>query len=159
MHKTSQAMLIGFGLVLAATSLSAQDLVIYPSKGQSAEQQEKDKFECYGWAKKSSGFDPMAAPVASAPPPSGQKQDGGAVKGAVGGAALGAIIGDSTKSTKRGAGAGALIGANRQAKQNQSVDRNRKDWEQQQASEYSNARNGYNRAYSACMEGRGYTVK
>jgi len=159
MHKTRQAILIGFGLMLATTSLHAQELIFYPSKGQSAEQLEKDKFECYGWAKKSSGFDPMAAPVASAPPPSGQKQEGGAVKGAVGGAALGVIIGDNSKSTKRGAGAGALIGANRQAKQNQSVDKDRQNWEQQQASEYTKARNSYNRANSACMEGRGYTVK
>ena len=159
MMMTWQKGLLGLILTVSTTALCAQELIIYPKKGQSAQQQEKDKFECYGWAKKSSGFDPMAPPVSSSPPPSDQKQTGGTARGVVGGAALGAIIGDSSKSTKRGAGAGALIGANRQAKQNQNTDKNRQNWEQQQASQYSNARSGYNRAYSACMEGRDYTVK
>ena len=33
---------------------------IYPSKGQSQEQQERDKFECYNWARQQTGFDPTA---------------------------------------------------------------------------------------------------
>ncbi len=46
-----------------AGAASAQEPIIYPSKGQSAEQQEKDKFECYSWAKQQSGFDPMKQPT------------------------------------------------------------------------------------------------
>ena len=34
----------------------------YPAKDQSAEQLNKDKFECYGWASGQTGFDPAAAP-------------------------------------------------------------------------------------------------
>jgi len=34
-------------------------MVVYPAQGQSNEQMEKDKFECYGLAKNQSGFDPM----------------------------------------------------------------------------------------------------
>ena len=41
----------------------AQDPIIYPNQGQSPEQQEKDKFECYNWAKTNSGFDPMISTV------------------------------------------------------------------------------------------------
>ena len=33
------------------------------------------------------------------------------------------------------------------------------DWERREASNYANNRNNYNRAYAACLEGRGYTVK
>lgn len=33
-------------------------LVVYPKKGQSAEQEKQDKYECYLWAVKQTGFDP-----------------------------------------------------------------------------------------------------
>jgi hypothetical protein len=32
-------------------------------------------------------------------------------------------------------------------------------WANDQAANYANQRNSYNRAYGACLEGRGYTVK
>jgi hypothetical protein len=47
-----------FLLIFSGVSV-AQDMVVYPAQGQSNEQMEKDKFECYGWAKNQSGFDPM----------------------------------------------------------------------------------------------------
>ncbi len=47
------------GLCLSAP-LWADDLVSYAKGGQSAEQQDKDKFEFYSLAKNESGFDPMA---------------------------------------------------------------------------------------------------
>jgi hypothetical protein len=47
----------------------------------------------------------------------------------------------------------------RSSSQNRQVDQQRKQWEQQQANRYMQQRNTYNRAYSACMEGKGYTVK
>ena len=145
--------------VLAAGSALAQELYIYPAKGQSAEQQDKDKFECYNWAKKDTGFDPMALPTTSSAPPGGQKKSGGAVTGALGGAVLGGILGDSSKSAKRGAVAGGLIGGVRQSSQNTRTEQKRADWERQESANYANNRNNYNRAYSACLEGRGYTVK
>ena len=55
-----------FALAIPGKSVS-QDVFIYPNEGQSAEQQDKDKYECYNWAKTNSGFDPMAAPASSAP--------------------------------------------------------------------------------------------
>ena len=146
-------------LVLAPGVLQANELTIYPAKDQSAEQQEKDKFECYQWAKNDSGFDPMETPKASTPPPSGEKKKGGGAKGALGGAALGAIIGDSSKSAKRGTAAGGLVGGARQASSNKQVEQDRQQWEQQETANYSNNRNNYNRAYAACLEGRGYSVK
>jgi len=145
--------------VLVAGQAMAQELYIYPAKGQSAEQQDKDKFECYNWAKNDTGFDPMALPTTSSAPPSGQKKSGGAAKGALGGAVLGGILGDSGKSAKRGALAGGLIGGVRQSSQNTRTEQKRADWEQQESANYANNRNNYNRAYSACLEGRGYTVK
>jgi len=136
-----------------------EELYIYPAQDQSAEQMDKDKHECYSWAKKDSGFDPMAVPTTSTAPPSDQKKSAGVVKGGLAGAATGAIIGDNRKATRRGAAAGGLIGGVRQSSHNTKVDQSQQQWEQQEASRYANERNNYNRAYSACLEGRGYTVK
>jgi len=86
-----------------STSLWADELTIYPKEGQNAEQQEKDKFECYNWAKDDSGFDPMAPPTATEAPPQQQAQKGGVGRGAVRGAALGAIIDDSSEGARTGA--------------------------------------------------------
>ena len=51
-------------LFLAAGNAAAEEMFIYPNEGQSQDQMEKDKFDFYGWAKSSTGFDPMAPPTA-----------------------------------------------------------------------------------------------
>lgn len=135
------------------------DLYVYPQKEQSAEQTDKDKHECYGWAKENTGFDPMAAPKASTPAPKVEEKRGGALKGAAAGAVAGKVLGSSSKTTKRSAAAGTVVGGGRQAKQNNQQQQAKKDWEQKEASNYAAKRNEYNRAYGACLEGRGYSVK
>lgn len=150
---------VAVALLGGATSSMANDLMIFPANGQSPEQTEQDKYSCYGWAKGQTGFDPMAVPTASTAPPSQQKKSGGAAKGALGGAALGLILGDSGKSAVRGAAAGGLIGGVRQGSANSATEQKTKEWEQQETNKYINARNQYNRAYGACLEGKGYTVK
>jgi len=147
----------------------SQELVIYPAEGQSQDQMEKDKFECYSWAKEQTGFDPMQTPTATAPPPPKQAQQstaGGAVRGGVGGALLGAGVGaiaGGSKGARKGAAiggvSGGVLGGARSHNQQQQDQRARAQWEKEQAQQYASKRNGYNRAYSACMEGRGYTVK
>ena len=155
-------------LAFTAGSVIAQELIIYPAKGQSQDQMEKDKFECYTWAKQQSGFDPMAMPTASSPPPSQEKKSvgGSALKGGVVGGAGGAIIGGiagGRKGARKGAAIGGLsggtIGGVRSSRQNRQAEQKRQQWEQQQANQYMQQRNAYNRAHAACLEGRGYTVK
>lgn len=153
-----QTVLAGMVLAVTTTQLYAQEVFIYPTKGQSNEQQEKDKFECYGWAKNNSGFDPMAPPTTQTAPPSGQKKSGGAVRGGLGGAALGAVFGNSDDA-KKGAAVGALLGGVRQSRSNRATEQKQQEWARRESSQYSNARAAYNRAYAACLEGRGYTVK
>ncbi len=158
-------------LIFAAFLVShvqAQEIIVYPAKGQSSEQVEKDKFECYSWAKTQTGFDPMQVPTASSPPPAKGEESvaggvvGGGVVGGVGGALLGGITG-GRKGAKRGLAIGGIsggaIGGMRSSKQNSQADQQRKQWEQQQANQYMQQRNTYNRAYAACLEGKGYTVK
>ena len=146
----------------------AQELVIYPAKDQSKEQTEKDKFACYSWAKGETGFDPMAAPQATTPSPAQQTKSvaRGAVVGGVGGGALGAGIGaiaGGSSGAGKGAAIGVLsggtIGGVRSHSQNQQTEQAQRQWEQDQTAQYQQRRNNYNRAYGACLEGRGYTVR
>ena len=153
----------GFLVVLSALGVTASsvadELMIFPNSGQSAEQQEEDKFACYSWAKGESGFDPMAPPTATEPPPQEGAQKGGAGKGLVRGAAVGAIVGDSSKSARRGAAAGATVGGMRRQDQKKKEAAERQQWEQEQQRIYAENRNRYNRAYAACLEGKNYTVR
>lgn len=149
--------------LLTLGSAWGQEVIVYPAKGQSAEQTEKDKFECYQWAKGQTGFDPMAPPTASTPPPPTQEPTASTGKGVVGGAATGALIGgiadgDWGKGAAVGAAAGGLFGAHRKRSQQQQNQQAQQSWEQQQAQIYAQQRNTYNRAYAACLTGRGYTV-
>ena len=149
--------------LLTVPPVFAQDPIIYPNKGQSQEQQEKDKYECYTWAKQQTGFDPMQTPTATAPPPAQQAPQGGVVRGGARGALVGvtagAIAGDAGKGAAIGAASGALIGGMRRHDLERQQQQAQQQWEQEQAGNYSNQRNNYNRAYGACLEGRGYTVK
>ena len=159
MNSTSRNALLGL-LALAVTGQAgSQDVFIYPQKGQSAEQQSKDEYECYQWARENSGFDPMAAPTTGSPRPQTQEKSHGILKGAGVGAVGGALLGSSSKTTRRAAAAGGLIGGVRQHQHNSREQQRVDDWEQREASAYANNRSNYNRAYAACLEGRGYTVK
>ena len=118
-------------------TLMAQELMIFPSQGQSDEQMEKDKFECYRWARDQTGFDPKEVPRATEAPPQQQEQRGRG-RSVVGGAANG--------------------GARRRSEQRE-YERQKEQWAQEQAANYQRRRAEYNRAYSACLEGKGYTVR
>jgi hypothetical protein len=153
-------------IIMVAGPVFAQDPIVYPAKGQSEDQMEKDKYQCYSWAKNQTGFDPMKTPTATSPPPQKEARRGGAGRGAVGGAAAGAIVGGITggrsgagKGALIGGGGGALIGGMRRENQRKQEEQARNQWEREQTNNYARARSEYNRAFGACMEGRGYSVK
>ncbi|MDA1074783.1 MAG: glycine zipper family protein [Proteobacteria bacterium] len=126
-------------LTIAALSASfgshAQDLIIFPAGGQTAEQQEQDQFTCYNWSKNETGFDPMATPTASAPPPAQEAPKGGALKGAAGGAIVGGIV-DGSDGAKTGAAAGAAVGIMRKNRQQRSQASEQAAYQQQQTAQY-----------------------
>ena len=142
--------------VMVAGTALAQEPIVFPSKGQTKDKMEQDKYSCYQWAKEQTGFDPMQVPTTTAPPP---KQKGGALRGAAGGAAVGAavgaIAGDAGKGAAIGAASGGIVGG---ARKRQSQ-KEQEQYAQQQAAGYDKRRGDYNRAWSACMEGKSYTVK
>ena len=148
---------MGMAALSWACTAAAQTPVVYPAKGQSAQQQSQDETQCNAWAKQSTGIDP--AVVASSPPPQqtgpavgGGPRVGGAARGAAGGAAIGAIAGDAGKGAAAGAVVGTMAGG-RRARQQRTAQNEQAQAQQQGAIQT------YDRAYSACMEGRGYTIR
>ena len=157
-NKRTQLLVLIAGAGLWATA-SAEDLMVFPNDGQDKEQQQQDEYTCYNWAKGETGFDPMATPTATKPPPQQEAKKGGAPRGAVRGAALGAIVGNNSDDVWKGAAAGAAVGGMRRQDQKRKEEKEREQWEQEQARIYQENRNRYNRAFAACMEGKNYTVR
>ena len=143
------------------TSL-ADDLFIYPTKKQSAEQQDKDKWECRAWATKQSGFDPANPQIPGGPPPAVGAPQGGLFRGAAGGAALGAIGGaiggNAGKGAAIGGATGALFGGMRRRRWAEQEQFQQSAYMQQQQNALNQGRSNFNQAFGVCMTGRGYTV-
>ena len=146
------------GAGLAATA-SAQELMVFPNDGQDKEQQQQDEFTCYNWAKGETDFDPMVVPTATAPPPQQAAPKGGVRRGAVRGAAIGAVAGGNSSDIGKAAAVGAVAGGMRRQDQKRKEDTEAQQWEQEQQRIYQENRSRYNRAYAACMEGKNYTVR
>jgi predicted lipid-binding transport protein (Tim44 family) len=127
-------------------------MFVYPKKGQSKEQQQRDQYECHLWAVEQTGVDPLnpTQPAAATAQSGGGEMVGGAARGAALGAIGGVIGGNAAKGAAIGAavggGAGAMRRRSHQAQQQQAV--------QQEQGDVQN----YQRALGVCMEGRGYQV-
>lgn len=164
MRKFSCMFLGLFICALWVNAVFAAEPIIYPKEKQTSQQMEKDKSECYVWAKGQSGFDPMQPvatppPAAASPAPKGQL-----VAGAARGAAVGAVVGeiaddDAGKGAAAGAAAGAMTSGMRKRQTQKSQEQAQAQKTQQEQAALAQKRDTYNRAYGACLEGRGYTIK
>ena len=143
-------------------------IYFYPNKGQSTDQQSRDHYACYNWAVDQTGFDPSASSIIPEQrvrvvpmPPPGQDT----IIMSIAGAVLGALIGGPHHAAQ-----GAIIGAAGGAMAGAVSDISRQEAARQLEEAYANgnqARNvhkekkalEFRRAMSACLEGRGYTVK
>jgi hypothetical protein len=147
------------------------NVYFYPTQGHnpSAEQQDRDRYECNGWAVQKTGFDPSlpnipprqrVRVVAGGPPPGA-----GVATGAITGAVVGAAVSDPWHR-----GPGALIGAIAGAAIGGAADAQRATEQDRVETEVANANDArsaaldqkasnYRRAMSACLEGRGYSVR
>ncbi len=144
-------------LTACAAMAVAQDAFIYPKNDQTTEQQQKDKSECYNWAKGETGFDPQAQYRTETPAPqqSSSGPDGSMARGAARGAALGAITGNDAG---KGAAAGAAIGGMRKRDRQRQEQKDYDRWQQEETAKYNEKRSRYDRAYKACLEARDYSV-
>ena len=152
-----QVAIAAFVVCVAATGATAQTSrpYIYPSKGQTPEQQDRDKYECYQWAVGQSGFDPANPSTTST---SAQQPDrgptGGAARCAAVGAVGGAMSGDAGAGAASGAARGRILGAIRRRRE-----KNEAEQEQEQGQAGGASRQeAYDRAFATCLQGRGYTV-
>ncbi len=158
---------LGLALLLAILMITGpalgQNIFIYPTRGQSPQQQDRDRYECHSWAVQQTGFDPSRAQTAQAPPPSQEAPQGGVLRGAAGGAALGAvggaISGNAGKGAAVGAAMGGLFGGMRRAGQKQRQQQEQAAYAAQQQQAAAQGQGAYNRAIGACLSGRGYTVQ
>lgn len=133
MGKRSGIFILIVGILILTTScagLPHPSVYSYPTRGQAPDQISRDRAECMLWAKDVTGFDPAASAGI------------GAIMGGLGGAVLGALGGLIFGEAGRGAAIGALGGGVGGGIYN-----------------YSKDKEGYERAYAACMQGRGYTVR
>jgi hypothetical protein len=140
-----------------------QRVIVYPANGQSAEQTDRDRYECHLWAVQQTGVDPSRADASAyervvvqpANPPGS-----GTVAGVIGGAIIGSILGGP-----RNAGAGAIIGGATGGVIGSAADANAQAQAQQTQQQYNQSAaagraraDSYRRAISACLQGRGYTI-
>ncbi len=143
--------------MLAAGPAAAQELFIFPQQGQDQAQQDQDRGACHVWAVNQTGFDPTLA--STTPPPSQEARQGGLVRGGARGAATGAVVGAIAGNAGRGAAMGAagggLIGGMRRSDQARRQQQDSRNWQGQQDAQRANFR----RALTACLEGKGYTVR
>lgn len=139
---------------------SSLGLHAFPAKDQTPQQRQTDEAACYNWAKQDTGFDPIAASSNAAASASANATPkglgmGGAAMGAGGGAAIGAIAGDAGKGAAIGAAAGGMRG--------RMAEKRAQAQAQQQAQVKSQTQkaglDNFRRAFSACMEAKGYSVK
>ena len=152
-------------LFTGVNQLIAQDiskslgLYVFPSKDQDKATQDADETACFKWAKEQSGYDPMN-PTKIVAAETDTSLDGSAVRGAAGGAAAGAAIGAIAGDTGQGAAIGAVVGGLRGRRARKVGDQREQQANNQvAAAKTSELKANYNKAFSACMEGKGYTVK
>jgi Glycine-zipper domain len=132
---------------------------VFPANNQTPDQQAKDSNDCYAWAKQQTGVDPTNPTV---PQKADTSQAGkgsavrGAAKGAAAGAAIGAIAGDTGKGAAIGATAGGMGGVAGKKASKQQAEAQAK---QQQQAAVNQQMDAFKKAYTACMEGKKYTVK
>lgn len=156
----------GYNCQAAPTPASQLGLYVFPAKEQTKDQQLADEQQCYAWAKDQTHIDPAtlksnpdsAARAAQAKTDSATKGAavGGAARGAAGGAAIGAIAGDAGTGAAIGAATGAIAGrrARKQASA-QAAQAGAAATQQQMAQQVAT----FKKAMTACLEGRGYSVK
>ena len=163
-----KSLVVALAVFLFAGPAIAGSPIVYPAKGQTPQQQDRDQYECHRWAVQQSGFDPsnpgsnssgtQPANSESRPKPLlGRGSDPNALRGGARGAALGAvggaIAGDAGKGAAVGAGVGGLGGAIRRRDQQSA-----RESAPPAKAPVNPGLDTYNRAVAACMTGRGYSV-
>jgi hypothetical protein len=154
---------------LAAT----MNVYVFPNAGQAPTQQSKDEGECYQWAVSNTGSDPFdvqkkavqqAQQAEAAKQQAGDAGKGSTTKGALRGAAIGALVGGIAddewgKGAAIGAGVGMVGGNIRGRKKDKAAtaEVEAQAAQNQQASQVQ--LDNFKKAFSVCLEAKKYMVK
>ncbi len=155
------------------TLAATLEVYAFPQKGQEAAQQSQDEAACYEWAVQNTGSDPFALQkqaqhqaqqTAEAKKKAEGASAGAGAKGAVGGAAAGAVIGeiasdDAGKGAAVGAAAGAIAARRRARAAEVQAEKKIEQQGQQQQAATQEEMTKFRKAFSACLEAKGYLVK
>ena len=148
----------------AIAQASASGLYVYPRNSQSVDLQRSDDWQCNRSAIEVTGYDPDNPPAYTPLQPDRAAQGrtlaksavvGSAASSAVG-AAAGAAIGEAARGAAAGAAGGGVAGLIRGLF---SVFRQSGRQQQQQQHIQQQRLHDYQRAFSACMDARGYSVR
>jgi uncharacterized protein YcfJ len=134
---------------------------VFPAKDQKPEQQALDEQACYSWAVQQSGVDPLNM-TPTAPAPVDKSPDGSVVAGAAVGAMGGAIVGSVVHPSHHHGGAaaaGAMVGAMAGAAHKSKKDAQKEQQAKQAAAATDKAKiDSFKKAYTTCLQGKGYSV-
>jgi pectin methylesterase-like acyl-CoA thioesterase len=149
----------------APQPVQATKVYFYPLQGQSEAQQDRDRYECFSWGVRQTGFDPSrhAAPVEQRAAVVPARSPGQAIGAAAAvGAVIGAIAarpGNTAEGAVVGAMAGTVLGSAAAAAEKSDAERVSRYRETRVDRRFDQQAGEFRRAMSACLEGRGYSVK
>jgi outer membrane lipoprotein SlyB len=155
------------------TLAATMNVHVFPSEGQTSDQQSMDEVECYNWAVENTGTDPFdlakqaqqqqqQAEAAQQEVQSAGK--GAGAKGAVGGAAVGAAAGkiisdDAGKGAAYGAAAGGIAARRKAKKGKKEAGEQIEEQSQNAQAATSQQLDGFKKSFSVCLEAKKYMVK
>lgn len=154
-------------LFAANGEIFAQGMYVFPRNGQTMEQQSSDTGNCRQWAMRETGVDPAYVQGQLAMMQNqmgGQNPDMPVVRSGLRNAGMGAMLGGIHNNMDPGAGRGATMGVAYGAVKGVEQRREmQKQAEAQQAQAQMQrvqaSADSYARAYSVCMDAKGYSVK
>jgi len=155
--------------MIAGNALALKNPIIFPKEGQSREQQGSDKQYCGSWAREETGVDPSyvkaklemtndnVANAASREKPSfGRRLMRGAAMGAAMGGLDNAIDNNVGKRAAQGA---VLMGSRSRQESKQYYQDQQLNSQLQKKQQLEEQYDQYIRAFSVCMDAKGYSVK
>ncbi len=171
MKKDISLLAIPFTILAVIGSAAAMsDPIVFPRDGQSNEQQRNDEVSCSSWAKGNTGVDPsyirakLEMTNEAIISQSHANQPQGIGKRVFGAAAMGAALGGVDKGVKNKVGKRALqVGMLGTAKAVQEKKQYQKQQQMNQKlgqkQQLENQYDKYTRAFSVCLDAKGYSVR
>jgi hypothetical protein len=156
MRRAANQLALTILVLIAASPVIAQEVSIYPTEGQTLQQQEIDRLECNDRAGRETGFDP-AHPSASPSPSVANLAQWQRGMRAAGPRSVGVLAGDAA------AGAGVPVGRLPSVlfgtRRGDDLQRQQQALAQQAATEIDDQSASYQQAMSNCLGVRGYIVR